>query len=168
MNKIKIMLVKLASIISPIWGLKLQTRIYLNLYFKKTKHQIVLPNEQENTHPQHIFPNQIKHQVFSTAPSSSILKKRQEDPCCRSSGDPELRCSRCSLQGGPPKIPDLFGTEQWLCYKNPSLQKWPKIQGFNKAISGGAFLHAGEKKKRWSDGGGPNLYLGFWVHFIGT
>ena len=78
-----------ASIISPIWGLKLQTRTYL--YFKKTKHQIVLPNEQENTHPQHIFPNQIKHQVFSTAPSSSILKKRQEDPCCRSSGDPELR-----------------------------------------------------------------------------
>lgn len=38
------LLVKLASIISPIWGLKLQTRIHLNLYLKKTKHQIVLPN----------------------------------------------------------------------------------------------------------------------------
>lgn len=69
-----------------------------------------------------------------------------------------------------PKKPDLFGTKQGLCDKTPVCKNGPKIQGFNKAISiykWDAFLHAG-KKKRWSDGGGPYLYLCFWVHFIGT
>lgn len=47
-----------------------------------------------------------------------------------------------------PKKPDLFGTKQWLCDKTPVCKKGPKIQGFNKAISGGAFLHSGEEKKK--------------------
>ena len=120
----------------------MQTRIYL--YFKKTKHQIVLPNEQENTHPQHIFPNQIKHQVFSTAPSSSILKKRQEDPCCRSSGDPELRIH---YKVDPKNSRFIWYRTGGYVIKPPVGKNGPKIQGY-KAISiykWGAFLHAGKK-----------------------
>lgn len=144
---------------------------YIFILEKKTKHQIVLPNEQENTHPQHIFPNQIKHlSCFPRLHRAPFLKSRQEDPCCfefngeiLSSEIPERfgdgengDVSRCSLQGETPKKPDfIWYRTVALCYKTPVCKNGPKIQGFNKAISGGAFLHAG--KKRWSDGGGPYL-----------